>query len=71
MADNVARKFADVKKMSGPSQAKCSALSLVISDLSDLLRDCAIKPGDDKFMKETYMPLARTISEEAPRSCQK
>jgi hypothetical protein len=40
MADKVAKKFEAEKKMAGPSQAKCTAISLVISDLTDLATLC-------------------------------
>ena len=69
MANHVAQEFAAEKKMTGPSQAKCQAISLVISDLTDLATACTRKPEDDKFLNETYMPLAKAIGEEAPNAC--
>jgi hypothetical protein len=69
MANHVAQQFAAEKKMAGPSQAKCQAISLVISDLTDLAAACTRKPEDDKFLNETYMPLAKAIGEEAPNAC--
>jgi hypothetical protein len=69
MANRVAQKFAAEKRMVGPSQAKCQALSLVISDLTDLATACTRKPEDDRFLNETYMPLAKAIGEEAPNAC--
>jgi hypothetical protein len=71
MADKVAKKFEAEKKMAGPSQAKCSAINLVISDLTDLATLCTQAAGDEKFLNETYMPLAKSIGEEAPKACER
>jgi hypothetical protein len=69
MADKVSKKFDAERKMSSVNQsAKCTALSLVISDLTDLALACA---ADEKFREETYMPLAKAIGEEAPKACPK
>ncbi len=71
MADKVAKKFEAEKAMAGPSQAKCTAISLVISDLTDLATACTQTQADGRFLNETYMPLARAIGEEAPKACER
>jgi hypothetical protein len=69
--DKLTKRLDDVKQMVGPSQAKCKALSLLISDLTDWYTECAIKAQDEKFIAETYQPVAKAISDEAPKSCQR
>jgi hypothetical protein len=69
LADKVTKKFEAVKKMSGiDGAAKCSAISLVILDLQDLAKQCAI---DENFRNEVYMPLAKAIGAEAPNACKR
>jgi hypothetical protein len=67
MADKVSKQFDAERSMSNLNQpAKCRALSLVISDLTDLAVACA---ADEKFREQTYMPLAKAIGEEGPKAC--
>jgi hypothetical protein len=67
MADKVTRKFEAEQKMSNIDKAaKCRAISLVISDLTDLAVACG---ADQKFRDERYMPLAKAIGDEAPKAC--
>jgi hypothetical protein len=69
--ETLTKQLQDVKQMSGPSQAKCKALSILISDLTDWYTECAINAQDQKFIDETYKPLAKAISEEGPNSCKR
>ncbi len=67
MADKVAKEFAAEKRMSNADKpAKCSAISKVISDLSDLAAACG---ADQQFIHDTYMPLAKFVGDEAPSAC--
>jgi hypothetical protein len=67
MADKVAKKFDAEQKMSNIDRAaKCRALFLVISDLTDLAAACG---ADQKFIDNTYMPLAKAIGDEGPKAC--
>jgi hypothetical protein len=69
MAGKVAQKFKAERDMPGPgapTNPKCRAINLVISDLSDLAMACN---RDQKFLDETYMPLAKAIAAEAPHAC--
>ena len=68
MADKVAKEFDAERKMSDADRsAKCRALYQVISDLTDLAVACS---ADQKFLDETYMPLAKSVGDEGPRACQ-
>jgi hypothetical protein len=72
MADKVAKRLKAEEAMPGPpghTSAKCREISLVISDLSDLASACTRTEGDQRFLNETYMPLARAIGAEAPHAC--
>lgn len=67
MADKVAKKFDAQQKMSKVDMAaRCRAISLIILDLQDLAVACG---ADQKFIDKTYMPLAKAISDEAPKDC--
>jgi hypothetical protein len=69
MADKVAKEFDAERKMSNADRpAKCRALYQVISHLSDLAAACG---GDQTFIDGTYMPLAKSVGDEAPKVCQK
>jgi hypothetical protein len=68
MADKVTKEFDAERKMSDADRpAKCRALYKVISDLTDLAAACA---ADQKFRDGTYMPLAKSVGDEAPKVCQ-
>ncbi len=72
MANKVAQKFKAEQAMPdppAPTSRKCRAINLVISDLTDLAAACTRNEGDQKFLNETYMPLAKAIAAEAPHAC--
>jgi hypothetical protein len=57
------------RKMSESDRpAKRRAFYQVISDLTNLATACA---ADDKFREQTYMPLAKSVGDEAPKACQR
>jgi hypothetical protein len=67
LAEKVTKKFAAERNMSDVDRAaKCSAISVVISDLTDLAVTCG---ADQKFMDGTYLPLAKAVGDEAPKAC--
>jgi hypothetical protein len=69
MADKVTKEFDAERKMSDADRpAKCIALNLVISHLTDLAAACG---ADQQFIDGTYMPLAKSVGDEAPKVCQK
>ena len=66
MADKATKKFEAEKQMSGNPTAKCRAVSLVILDLQELAKQCAM---DKSFLDQVYMPLAKAVGAEAPKVC--
>ena len=69
MADKIEKELDALRKMSNADRpAKCRAISLVISDLTDLAAACG---ADQKFIDGTYRPLAQSVGAEAPKACQK
>ena len=68
MADKVTKEFDAERKSDADRPAKCRALYQVISHLSDLAAGCG---ADQKFIDATYMPLAKSVGDEAPKVCEK
>jgi hypothetical protein len=67
MANRVTQEFDAERKMSGANHSeKCRAVYKIVSDLTDIAVACG---ADEKFIEETYKPLANAVRDEAQGVC--